>query len=136
MKYQKLFAFTLAICMLTGIGCDSSESLKPTDEQNAFASVAGLGDLAGDEESFANAFVSGSVPENRKDYSERGYEVAGEATFDGDTVTVPVKIFGGVHATGSGEKRNAKASTASETEKTWTLIRVDDKWKIKDAPLS
>ncbi|MCM2373577.1 hypothetical protein [Aporhodopirellula aestuarii] len=136
MKTQILMALALALFTLTGIGCDSSGSVKPSDEQNAFASVAGLGDMAGDDESFAKAFVAGSVPKNRKDYSERGYEVAGEATFDGDTATVPVKIFGGVHATSGGEKRGGKPSAVSQTEQIWTLIRVDDKWKIKDAPLS
>tara|TARA_A100001391_G_scaffold131922_1_gene91131 strand:- start:1349 stop:1657 length:309 start_codon:yes stop_codon:yes gene_type:complete len=100
-----------------------------------FASVEGLGDLAGDDQMFASAFVTGAVPDDRKAYGTRGYQVTGEATYDGDTVTVPVKIFGGVHATSSGESRSSRASNVAETEQTWTLQRVDGQWKLKDAPL-
>ncbi|WP_044302338.1 hypothetical protein [Rhodopirellula sallentina] len=135
MNLSNKMATLLLLTSFTVSGCGASGVVKPTDEQNAFASVAGLGDLAADDESFAPAFVAGSVPKNRKDYSERGYEVAGDATFDRDTVTVPVKIFGRVHATTDSERRGGKTSKVSETEQIWTLIRVADKWKIKDAPL-
>ncbi|SMP66975.1 hypothetical protein SAMN06265222_11073 [Neorhodopirellula lusitana] len=136
MKTKLCLAITMTVLAFTSVGCGSSAPPKPTDEQNAFASVEGLGDMAGDDASFAKAFVAGAVPKNRKDYSERGYEVVGEATFNGDTVTVPVKIFGGVHSTGGNERAGASTSTATETEKVWTLIRIEDKWKLKDAPLS
>ena len=135
MKLNNLFVVTLLLSASTWIGCGSSGVVKPTDEQNAFASVEGLGDLAGDDQMFASAFVAGAAPKNRKDYGERGYQVSGEPTFDGDSVTVPVKIFGGVHATASGDTRGGKASTVAETEQVWTLQRTDGQWKIKDAPL-
>ncbi|WP_372725847.1 hypothetical protein [Novipirellula sp.] len=135
MKLNKLVVAALMLSTLTWIGCGSSGVVKPTDEQNAFASVEGLGDLAGDDAMFASAFVSGAAPKNRKDYGERGYQVNGDPTFDGDTVTVPVKIFGGVHATASGDGRGGKASSVAETEQVWTLQRIDGQWKIKDAPL-
>ncbi|EMI16001.1 signal peptide-domain containing protein [Rhodopirellula maiorica SM1] len=135
MKSKSLFIVALLLSVSTWLGCGSSGVVKPTDEQNAFASVEGLGDLAGDDEMFASAFVAGAAPENRKDYGERGYQVNGEPSFDGDTVTVPVKIFGGVHATSSGDGRGGKASSVAETEQVWTLQRTDGQWKIKDAPL-
>lgn len=135
MSRISLLGLTLAFCTCATVGCGSSEGLKPTDEQNVFASVEGLGDIAGDDESFAGAFVSGEAPDNRREYGERGYQVDGEPTYDGDQVTVPVKIFGGVHATSSSESRSSKASSVAETVQTWTLQRVNDQWKIKDAPL-
>ena len=135
MKLNNWFVVALLLSASTWIGCGSSGVVKPTDEQNAFASVEGLGDLAGDDQMFASAFVAGVAPKNRKDYGERGYQVSGEPTFDGDSVTVPVKIFGGVHATSSGDTRGGKASSVAETEQVWTLQRTDGQWKIKDAPL-
>jgi len=120
---------------LSFVGCGSSDPAKPTDEQNAFASVEGLGDLAANDEMFAEAFVPGATPANRTDYSQRGYQVNGELTYDGDRVTVPVKIFGGVHDSAASDSRSQKTSSVAETEQVWTLQRVDDQWKIQDAPL-
>ncbi len=136
MRIKNLLGITMALCVCATVGCGgSSEGLKPTDEQDVFASVEGLGDLAGDDEMFASAFVAGAVPDNRKDYSERGYQVTGDPTYDGDQVTVSVKIFGVSHATSDSESRGGKASSIAETQQTWTLQRVDDQWKLKDAPL-
>lgn len=133
MKINNLVVFASSLLLFATIGCGSSV-VKPTDEQNAFASVEGLGDMAGDDKMFTSAFISGAVPDDRVEYGKRGYQVNGDATFDGDQVTVPVKIFGGVHATSSRDLRS-KASTVAETEQTWTLQRVDGQWKLKDAPL-
>ncbi len=136
MKMKNLLALPLALCTCATMGCGgSSEGLKPTDEQNVYASVEGLGDVAGDEEMFASVFVDGAVPDNRSDYAERGYQVTGEPTYDGDQVTVPVKIFGVMHTTSSKESRGGGSSSVADTQQTWTLERVDDQWKLKDAPL-
>ncbi|WP_246113016.1 hypothetical protein [Allorhodopirellula solitaria] len=132
---KSILGFALALCACAILGCGSSEGIKPTDEQNVFASVEGLGDIAGDEAMFADAFVPGSVPENRREYSERGYQVTGEPTYAGDQVTVPVKIFGVMHATSSSESRAKRGNSVAETQQTWTLEQVDGQWKLKDAPL-
>ncbi|MCC9644259.1 hypothetical protein LOC71_18435 [Rhodopirellula sp. JC740] len=116
------------------VGCGSSAPQKATDEQNAFAAIEGLGDIAGDPKMFATAFVDGSAPDNADEYAQRGYEVAGEGEVNGDQMTVPVKIFGGVFASSSSD-RGKKASDAGNTTQTWTLQRVNEDWKIKDAPL-
>lgn len=121
--------------LMTYVGCGSSGPIKPTDEQNAFASVEGLGDLTADDQMFAAAFVAGAAPDNRKDYSQRGYQVNGEPTVAGDQLSVPVKIFGVAHATESADSSRSKPSTVAETEQVWTLQRVDGQWKLKDAPL-
>lgn len=134
MKINNLVVLASSLLLFSTIGCGSA-AVKSTDEQNAFASVEGLGDVAGDEKMFASAFVSGAVPDDRVEYGKRGYQVNGDATFDGDQATVPVKIFGGVHATSSSESRSSRASKVADTEQTWTLQRVDGQWKIKDAPL-
>ncbi|TWU20570.1 hypothetical protein Pla52o_44480 [Novipirellula galeiformis] len=135
MKLKRLLVIALSLWLVPLVGCGGSATVKLTEEQNAFASVEGLGDLAGDDAMFASAFVAGAAPENRKDYGERGYQVAGVPTFDGDSVTVPVKIFGGVYSTSSRDGRRSKASSVTETEQLWTLQRVDGHWKLKDAPL-
>ncbi|TWT73004.1 hypothetical protein [Allorhodopirellula solitaria] len=134
MKIKFVSALLTLLCISSTVGCGSS-AVKPTDEQNAFASVEGLGDIAGDQQMFANAFVPGSVPEDRAEYGKRGYQVSGEATYDGDQVTVPVKIFGGVHETAGRDGGRSKPSKAGETEQVWTLQRIDGQWKLKDAPL-
>lgn len=135
MKLMSSLGITLGLCMCMTSGCGSSGNVKPTDEENVFASIEGLGDVAGNNEAFASAFVSGATPENRSDYSKRGYQVTGEPTYEGNQVTVPVKIFGVAHETSASESRGGKASSVAETEQTWTLERVDDQWKLKDAPL-
>ncbi|QDV71393.1 hypothetical protein Poly24_51290 [Rosistilla carotiformis] len=117
------------------VGCGSTDPVQVTDAQNLNAQVEGLGDAAGDEESFSKAFVTGAAPENRKDYGARGFQVVGEATVDGDSATVPVKIFGGVYSTSGKDGGRKKPSDATETEQVWTLQRNGDVWKIKDAPL-
>lgn len=117
------------------IGCGSSDPVQVTDAQNLNAQIEGLGDAAGDDASFANAFVAGAAPENRKDYGSLGFQVVGDASVDGDSATVPVKIFGGVHSTSGKDSGSSKPSDAKETEQVWTLQKSGDTWKIKDAPL-
>lgn len=134
MAFKNRVGLASLLLLVFATGC-GSKAIKPTDEQNAFASVEGLGDMAGDDDTFASAFISGAVPDDRIEYGKRGYQVNGDATFDGDQATVPVRIFGGVHATSSRDTRNSRASTVAETEQTWTLQRVDGQWKLKDAPL-
>lgn len=116
-------------------GCDAPAAMEASVEQDAYAQIEGLGDAAGDEEMFADAFTAGSVPENRKDYAERGYQIAAEATVEGNTATVPVKIFGGISATSDSDRGGSGSSSISETEQVWTLELVGEDWKIKDAPL-
>ena len=135
MKSKVLLSLVLLLSSVALSGCGSSDVVKPTVEQNVFASIEALGDSAGDDEMFATAFVSGTAPENRKDYALHGYQVNGEPTFSGDTVTVPVKIYGGVQDSSSGDNAGKKAGSAGETEMVWTLQRVEDQWKLKDAPL-
>ena len=128
-----LSAFT-AVC-LSSAGCGSSEAVTATSEQNAYARIEGLGDVAADEAAFAEAFVDGAVPESREDYAQHGYQIAGEARIDEDTATVPVKIFGGVYNSSEGDRSSRKASAPTESTQTWTLKRTGDEWKIQDAPL-
>ncbi|MFG0262812.1 MAG: hypothetical protein ACF788_10520 [Novipirellula sp. JB048] len=135
MKSKSLLVCALAFWVAPLVGCGDAGPVKPSEEQNAFASVEGLGDVASDEAMFADAFVAGAAPENRSDYAQRGYQVSGEPTFEGDNATVPVKIFGGVHTTSSQDGGRSQPSSATETEQVWTLQRVDGQWKIKDAPL-
>lgn len=135
MKSKISIMMMALLCPIIYSGCGSSNAGKPTEQQNVFASIEGLGDAAGDPEMFATAFVSGAAPENREDYGMRGYQVNGEPTFEGDSVTVPVKIFGGVQATSQADNSRANPSESEETESIWTLQRVDDQWKLKDAPL-
>lgn len=134
MKLQNLIQLLPVFALLTVIGCGSSAPPKATLEQNAFASVEGLGDVAGDPKMFATAFVDGAAPDNHQDYAQRGYEIAGEAEVNGDQLTVPVKIFGGVVATSTAD-RAKKASDVGTTTQNWVLQRVGEEWKIKDAPL-
>lgn len=134
MNLPNLIKLFPVLALLTCIGCGSSAPPKATLEQNAFASVLGLGDIAGDPKMFPTAFVDGTAPENREDYAQRGYEIAGEAEVNGDQLTVPVKIFGGVVATSTAD-RAKKASDVGTTTQNWVLQRVGEEWKIKDAPL-
>ncbi|MEO9595589.1 hypothetical protein [Rhodopirellula bahusiensis] len=134
MNLPNLIKLFPVFALLTVIGCGSSAPPKATLEQNAFASVLGLGDIAGDPNMFPTAFVDGSAPDNREEYAQRGYEIAGEAEVNGDQLTVPVKIFGGIFATSTAD-RTKKASEVSTTTQNWVLQRVGEEWKIKDAPL-
>ena len=129
---------SFAILVLLGlscVGCGAPEAAEATLEQNVYAQIEGLGDAAGDQQRFADAFVDGSVPDNREDYAKRGYQIDGEAEIDGETATVPVKIFGGVYSSSESDRRSRKSSAPAETTQTWTLRRTGDEWKIHDAPL-
>lgn len=118
---------------LAQTGCGGSAKVDP-DVQNVGSQVTGLGDLAGMPEQFALAFVPGAAPKNPSAYGDYGYEVIGPATINGDTATVEVKIFGGVLSPADGDKAS-KTSSSDEFTKTWTLQKVGEEWKIKDAPL-
>ncbi|QDT09719.1 hypothetical protein [Planctomycetes bacterium K23_9] len=131
---ELLFVLLPVLACVTG--CGSSEALTSTDQQNAYARVTGLGDVASDESAFSEAFVPGSLPENRKDYTKFGYDIGGVATFEGDTAVIPVTIFGGVYDSAQGDRAGRKPSSQSEIHKKWTLQQVDGDWKIKDAPLT
>lgn len=134
MNFQNPIKLIPFFALLILIGCGSSAPLKATVEQNAYARVEGLGDMAGDPQMFATAFVEGSAPENHEDYAQRGYQIDGDGEMNGDQMTVPVKIFGGVFAT-SGSDRSKKASDIGTTTQNWVLQRVGEDWKIKEAPL-
>lgn len=123
----------LGICGLLGCG-GSGAGLQATDEQNLYAQIEGLGDAAGSDEMFSSAFVEGATPKNRSDYASRGYQIMEKATIEGDTASVPVKIFGGVYASDAGD-RASESATIPEVETTWTLQKSGDTWKIKEAPL-
>lgn len=129
---SSLVLMAIGTCGL--LGCGSGGAAQATVEQNAYAQITGLGDAAGSQEMFADAFVDGAAPKNRKDYASRGFEVTGDATISGDTASVPVKIFGGVFSSDSGD-HGKESATIAEVETTWTLQKSDTGWKIKDAPL-
>ncbi|WP_153558579.1 hypothetical protein [Roseimaritima sediminicola] len=116
------------------LGCGGGSAAVSTLEQDAYAQVEGLGDAAGDPAMFEDAFVSGAAPENRDDYAARGFQVVGDPAIDGEVATLQVEIFGGVHETGGGDRAKEGQDTGP-VEQTWTLQRVGDTWKIKDAPL-
>jgi hypothetical protein len=126
-------AVGLVAVALALTGCGGSSKVDP-DVQNVGSQVTGLGDLAGMPEQFALAFVPGAAPKDAAAYGDYGYEVVGPATINGDTATVEVKIFGGVHSPADGDAAK-KASASGEFTKTWTLQKVGEEWKIKDAPL-
>ncbi|KLU04039.1 putative signal peptide and transmembrane protein [Rhodopirellula islandica] len=134
MNFQTSILLIPVFALLTVIGCGSSAPPAITLEQDAYACVEGLGDAAGDPKMFATVFVDGAVPENHEDYAQRGYEIAGDGEVNGDQMTVPVKIFGGVFATSGGD-RSKKASDSGNTTQNWVLQRVGEDWKIKEAPL-
>lgn len=135
MVMQWRHVVSLAFCGLL-IGCGTPEAIEATVTQDAYAQIEGLGDAAGSEELFAAAFVPGAVPEDRQAYGQRGYQVTGEASIDGDTATVPVSVFGGVASSAEGDSSTSSGASSSGTsEQVWVLQRVNDEWKIKDAPL-
>lgn len=125
-----LFAF----CLVSLTGCGAAPAAQSTLEQDAYASIQGLGDAAGSEAMFAEAFVPGAAPKNRKAYAACGFEVVGEPQIQDDTATLDVKIFGGVHASG-GSDSSRSTSQAKQSQQTWTLKRVGEEWKIETAPL-
>ncbi|MCO8120323.1 hypothetical protein NHH03_01145 [Stieleria sp. TO1_6] len=133
---SKNFTTTLVVSLLIAVsGCSSYEPQTATLEQDAYARVEGLGDLASDEKMFASAFVPGAEPKNRKDYSARGYQVTGQPSIEGDSASVTVKIFGGVVDSAAGDGHSRASTGIKDSQQTWTLQLVDDNWKIKDAPL-
>ena len=135
---MKKLSYLLTLCFLTFgslIGCGSSGPAQVTETQIIYATIESLGDAAVDEKMFKSAFVDGAAPDNRKDYGSHGYQVVGEPTVDGDTATVPVKIFGGVYESGARDSSSSKPTEAAESEQVWTIQKSGDEWKIKDAPL-
>lgn len=125
-----LFAF----CLVSLTGCGAGPAAESSLEQDAYASIQGLGDAAGSEAMFAEAFVPGAAPKNRKDYAACGFEVVGEPQIQEDTATLNVNVFGGVHASG-GSDSSRSTSAAKNSQQTWTLKRVGEEWKIETAPL-
>jgi len=135
MKVSLLVLAVILVMMTGSIGCGGGAPMKPTVQQNAFAQIEGLGDMAMDEAMFANAFMPGSVPPNRQDYAKLGYTVGSDAAIDGETASVPVTIFGGVFTSQEGSANASRPTEQVTAEKVWTLQRVGDEWKIKDAPI-
>lgn len=125
--------YTLAVLSAAVAGCGGTSAVDP-DVQDVSGLVTGLGDLAGMPEVFAESFVAGAAPKNTQPYGDYGYEVVSPVKVSGDVATVDVRIFGGVMSPSEGDKAK-KPSLAGESTKTWTLRRVDEAWKIEDAPL-
>ncbi|QDS96467.1 hypothetical protein FF011L_52780 [Roseimaritima multifibrata] len=132
-KANWILAVSLPVLGLM-LGCGGGAAAVSTLEQDAYAQVEGLGDAAGDQAMFEEAFVAGAAPKNRSEYASRGYEVVGEPVIEGDNATLKVKIFGGVFETGGSDSGKGGKDTG-EVEQTWTLQRSGEAWKIKDAPL-
>lgn len=132
---MKIWAFGLMVFAL--VGCGGGEgALQPTEEEEVYANIMGLGDASGDAAMFQTAFVSGAVPENRKDYGKYAYVIDGEAEIDGDQATVPVKVIGGIVSSQEGDSAaKKKAGEKTETKMTWKLQREGKEWKLKEAPL-
>ncbi|MFI4852857.1 MAG: hypothetical protein ACIAZJ_27405 [Gimesia chilikensis] len=131
---MKYWVLCLLICITCG--CGGSDVPQTTVEQDVFAEVVGLGDSCADEKMFQDAFVSGAVPENRKDYGKYAYVIDGEAEIDGDQATVPVKVIGGIVSSQEGDSAaKKKAGEKTETKMTWKLQREGKEWKLKEAPL-
>ena len=131
---MKNWILCLVPCLLAG--CGESAAPPMTTEENVYAHVVGLGDASGSEEMFQAAFVSGAVPQNRKDYGKYAFLVDGTAEINGDEATVPVKIIGGVISSQAGDRAaKEKAGDKTESQMTWKLQREGKEWKIKEAPL-
>jgi len=117
------------------LGCGAPVAVESTLNQDAYAQIEGLGDAASSEEMFAAAFVPGAAPEDRQAYGQRGYQVTGEASIEGESASIPVTIFGGVASSAEGDRKTTQSEPGGSTEQVWVLQRVNDEWKIKDAPL-
>ncbi|TWU48204.1 hypothetical protein [Rubripirellula reticaptiva] len=134
---SKMLPTAASVLLLTFItGCGSRDGLSSTNEQDAYARVSGLGDLASDESRFNEAFVAGSVPKDREAYAKYGYDISGVGTFEGETAIIPVTITGGVFDSEKGDREARRPSSSSHSTQRWTLQLVDGDWKLKDAPLS
>lgn len=127
------------LCLIPALlaGCGGSGGVAETTvEQDVYAHVVGIGDATGSEKMFQAAFVSGAVPQNRKDYGKFVFVVDGAAEINGDEATVPVKILGGyISAQGGNKSAKGKPGNKTETKMTWKLQRQGTEWKIKEAPL-
>lgn len=120
-----------ALALLPGCGSGDGEL---TDEQQITALVSGLNDATGDQEAFAERFVSGSAPEDFEPYQSAAFTPS-SPSISGDEATVPVKVRTGIVDSSQGD--GAKAKSKAETfEVTWTLQKVSGDWKLKDAPIS
>ncbi|QDV49632.1 hypothetical protein [Gimesia fumaroli] len=128
---MKNWILCLVSCVLAG--CGGGGVPEPTVEEHVYAHVVGLGDASGSEKMFQSAFVTGAVPQNRKDYGKYVYVIDGTAEIDGDEATVPVKIIAGMVVSPKGAQ--GKTAEQTETKMTWKLKREGEEWKIKEAPL-
>lgn len=115
------FVFYAALTVVfstVNIGCNS----KPSNEEQVNVALANLSDAALDPEAFQLFFVDGMAPDDseRPRYREYFYEM-GSPAVSGNSATAGVRIT------------NAAGEVVAET--TWDFSKVDEQWKIGNAPL-
>ena len=124
--------FTATLLLAAGCG---GETAMPGSEpaEKVAAVVTSLNDAAGDETAFSTFFVDGNAPEDRSSYYSAAIELIGVPEVNGDDATAMVRISkSAIEAEGQGA---LKTEEVGDGEVTWTLTKVGEEWKLKDAPL-
>ncbi len=112
-------------CALGGAvcgGCDSEANWVPGDEDNIRMVIADISDARSNPEKLASIFSDGSVPDNAwlKKSAKWSFVVESIEISD-ETANVEIAVenfFGDVLST-----------------QAWTCVKVNDTWRVKDAPL-
>ena len=122
--WMRTFALLGIVALVVGCGGEGGDTTTAggLDETDTVRSlVSSLPDYAGRDAKVFNAFYAdGSAPnastrKKMKDYLFNMLDVS----FSGDSATITVEVFG----------------DSGKSEATWTAVKQDGEWKLKDAPL-
>ncbi len=118
----------LSLVMVVVVGCDPGTSGGPDTSdkrkiQRLFDSVSRAAQFAAHQpEDFEQLFVAGAAPaESEVPRYAKTFFYANSVSVSGDTATVEVKVV----------TREDDLDRLAQ----WTLVREEESWKIKDAPL-
>jgi len=121
--FAPLLPPTLVLIVAAGIGGCGEKPPHAPDDSRVSGLVMGLHEASGSATSFQHIFAEGAAPKEteRLEYTKHHYDVKSR-NISGDSATLTVNI------------RDA-ATGSPEGEKEWTAVKVNDNWKLKEAPL-
>ena len=130
----RLLSALLVVSVLSApalIGCGGG-SIDPQEavlsERGKFAELVGtVAEGADDANRFEPLFAAGAAPsvDERAKYGAVRCWLEGEPEITGDSATLTVTI----------EEKSDTGEALATREVTWTAVKEDDQWKLKDVPL-
>lgn len=133
-----VLAFSILIFTIIGCGGDGdlADFSKSDNPVHVATYIQALSDKVGSP-AFSDAFAEGSRPtkEQEKQYLNLQFEAAELPVVNGDTAKVKVKIKTEILIKNRKKALSSPESKPADRVAEWDLVRTDDGWKLKNAPI-